>query len=172
MKFCNSVIDENSKYFKIYKSLIDKCRNRSSIKFYTERHRVIPKSLGGSNDETNLVNLTYREHYIAHLLLTKFILDEDSKYKMLKALKYFIFQGSKRTKEGINFNSKKYEKIKKIINKDYSNNMSIFMKKYHRENPEKFYRNIESRKLVSEKLAGENNGMYNTDLGRMDKSSF
>lgn len=39
--------------------------------------------------------------------------------------------------------------------------MSIFMKKYHRENPEKFYRNIESRKLVSEKLAGENNGMYN-----------
>lgn len=113
MKFCNSVIDENSKYFKIYKSLIDKCRNRSSIKFYTERHHVIPKSLGGSNDETNLVNLTYREHYIAHLLLTKFILDEDSKYKMLKALKYFIFQGSKRTKEGINFNSKKYEKIKK-----------------------------------------------------------
>ena len=88
MKFCNSVIDENSKYFKIYKSLIDKCRNRSSIKFYTERHHVIPKSLGGSNDETNLVNLTYREHYIAHLLLTKFILDEDSKVGRSVVLSY------------------------------------------------------------------------------------
>lgn len=38
---------------------------------YLERHHITPKSLGGSNDPTNLVLLTPREHYVAHLLLTR-----------------------------------------------------------------------------------------------------
>jgi hypothetical protein len=32
----------------------------------------LPKSLGGTNDLENIVELTAREHYICHLLLTKF----------------------------------------------------------------------------------------------------
>jgi hypothetical protein len=36
---------------------------------YFESHHIIPKSLGGTNDSDNLVLLTAREHYIAHLLL-------------------------------------------------------------------------------------------------------
>jgi hypothetical protein len=36
---------------------------------YYEEHHIIPKSLGGSNSADNLVLLTAREHYIAHLLL-------------------------------------------------------------------------------------------------------
>ena len=39
---------------------------------YVERHHVIPRSLGGSNKKSNLVALTYREHFICHWLLTKF----------------------------------------------------------------------------------------------------
>lgn len=38
---------------------------------YTEKHHILPKSMGGSNEEENLVKLTAREHYIAHLLLHK-----------------------------------------------------------------------------------------------------
>ena len=38
---------------------------------YTEKHHVIPKKLGGSNANSNLINLTAREHFIAHLLLYK-----------------------------------------------------------------------------------------------------
>jgi hypothetical protein len=34
-------------------------------------HHIIPKSLGGSDEETNLIKLTIREHYIAHLILWK-----------------------------------------------------------------------------------------------------
>lgn len=40
---------------------------------YDEVHHIIPKSLGGNNDEENLVPLTFREHYLAHYLLWKFI---------------------------------------------------------------------------------------------------
>lgn len=38
---------------------------------YFETHHIVPKSLGGTDDKNNLVNLTAREHYIAHLLLVK-----------------------------------------------------------------------------------------------------
>lgn len=36
-----------------------------------ETHHIIMRSLGGSNDKSNLVNLTLREHYFMHELLVK-----------------------------------------------------------------------------------------------------
>lgn len=36
-----------------------------------EIHHMIPKSLGGSNEKSNLIKLTQREHYIAHMILWK-----------------------------------------------------------------------------------------------------
>ena len=38
---------------------------------YSENHHIIPKCMGGSNDESNLTRLTYREHYMVHHLLIK-----------------------------------------------------------------------------------------------------
>lgn len=40
-----------------------------------EIHHVIPKSLGGSDEPSNLVALTLREHCVAHKLLAKIYLD-------------------------------------------------------------------------------------------------
>lgn len=36
---------------------------------YHERHHIIPKCFGGTNDEDNLIDLFAREHFIAHKLL-------------------------------------------------------------------------------------------------------
>lgn len=36
-----------------------------------EVHHIVPKAEGGSDDKTNLVKLSAREHYIAHLLLAR-----------------------------------------------------------------------------------------------------
>jgi len=36
-----------------------------------EIHHIIPKSLGGADEDYNLIKLTYREHFIAHLILWK-----------------------------------------------------------------------------------------------------
>jgi hypothetical protein len=59
----------------------------------TEKHHIVPRSLGGSNDESNIVRLTYREHFLAHLLLTKFTSGND-RYKMLHALGFCFYSKS------------------------------------------------------------------------------
>ena len=58
---------------------------------YVEKHHIIPKSLGGSNDLTNLVKLSPREHFICHRLLTK-MTEGIQKRKMLWAMHKIIYQ--------------------------------------------------------------------------------
>jgi hypothetical protein len=53
---------------------------------YVERHHVIPRALRGSNDPSNVVVLTFREHFLAHWLLTKFVIAEGDRRKMQSAL--------------------------------------------------------------------------------------
>ena len=47
---------------------------------YTERHHIIPKSMKGSNEKDNLVRVTPREHYIAHLMLWKSFRNRQTTY--------------------------------------------------------------------------------------------
>ena len=58
-------------YSKHYDLLINKALHRDIPLGYTEKHHIIPKALGGTNNKYNLVALTAREHCIAHLLLAK-----------------------------------------------------------------------------------------------------
>jgi len=57
-------------YLYHYHSLIERARTRITTG-YKESHHIIPKCSGGGNDPANLVDLTAREHYIAHILLAK-----------------------------------------------------------------------------------------------------
>lgn len=50
---------------------MDKSKNRIVPSGYVERHHIIPKSLGGTDDEDNIAILSGREHFVAHLLLAK-----------------------------------------------------------------------------------------------------
>lgn len=52
-----------------YEPLIAKAQLRGKPDGYAERHHVIPRSLGGGNEASNLVWLTAREHFLAHVLL-------------------------------------------------------------------------------------------------------
>jgi len=74
----------NNKYTTWYNSLINKAKDRT-ITGYTEKHHIIPSSLGGTNDNDNIVKLTAREHFICHLLLTK-MTTGNARYKMNFAL--------------------------------------------------------------------------------------
>jgi hypothetical protein len=59
-------------YQKIYNQLIEKRKIdilSKKGKIYCERHHIIPKCLGGSDDKSNIVNLTAREHFLSHWLL-------------------------------------------------------------------------------------------------------
>jgi hypothetical protein len=58
-------------YKLIYSQLINRAKSRGSVIGYKERHHIIPKALGGDNSKENLVELTAREHFVAHMLLAK-----------------------------------------------------------------------------------------------------
>lgn len=73
-------------YSAVYCALITKrLQNPLPEDEYGEVHHIIPKSEGGTNDKDNLVRLSAREHYIAHLLLAKIYND----WKMTSAVMYF-----------------------------------------------------------------------------------
>ena len=57
-------------YKKIYDDLILKSRNRILTECY-ERHHILPKCIGGTDDDANIATLTPEEHYIGHQLLVK-----------------------------------------------------------------------------------------------------
>ena len=57
-------------YQKHYDLLIDRARSRI-LEGYVERHHVLPKCLGGSDNKLNIVQLTPEEHFLAHVLLVK-----------------------------------------------------------------------------------------------------
>tara|TARA_R110000744_G_scaffold337669_1_gene442848 strand:+ start:161 stop:745 length:585 start_codon:yes stop_codon:yes gene_type:complete len=59
-------------YVRQYKMLIAKHGTEEKPEEgYTERHHVIPRSLGGSDDSSNLVYLSAKAHYLSHYLLYK-----------------------------------------------------------------------------------------------------
>jgi hypothetical protein len=55
---------------RIYHNIVENAKIRTT-EDYVEKHHIIPKCLGGSNDKENLVELTAREHFICHWLLAK-----------------------------------------------------------------------------------------------------
>lgn len=82
-----------SKYHKWYHQIVEH-RKANIAEGYTEKHHIILRSLGGTDDPNNLVILTAREHFICHRLLTKMITGSD-RIKMLRALNAFSI-GSKK----------------------------------------------------------------------------
>jgi len=83
-----------NKYASTYFRLIEKARaeGRSG---YAERHHILPRSLGGSDDENNVVRLSAREHFICHLLLTKMTVGSDLR-KMQFALACMMMGDGRR----------------------------------------------------------------------------
>lgn len=64
-------MDYKKIYYKIIENAKKETENGHRFVGYFEKHHILPKSLGGSNDEKNLVILTAREHFICHWLLVK-----------------------------------------------------------------------------------------------------
>ena len=54
-----------------YKSIYRKLCETPVTTGYTEKHHIVPKCMGGTDDKDNLVDLNAKGHYLAHKLLTK-----------------------------------------------------------------------------------------------------
>jgi hypothetical protein len=86
-----------NKYHRWHDAIIERARAREAqgMKVEGDRHHVVPKSLGGSDDRSNIVKLTYREHFLIHWLLTK-ITEGLDRAKMYYALGMMMNGGANR----------------------------------------------------------------------------
>lgn len=86
-------------YKKIYDSL---CRSRKYRGVEKESgfevHHITPRSMRGSNEDTNLVKFTFKEHYIAHRLLTKIYPDN---INMKLSIHTFTKNGQLKNSRGV-----------------------------------------------------------------------
>jgi len=95
-------------YIRVYKELIHRAKSRVEFNVYTETHHILPKCMGGNNNDANLVKLTAREHFIAHRLLVKIYPNENG----LKYSLFCFYNGMNNFKK---INSREYEDIRKVV---------------------------------------------------------
>ena len=142
-----------NKYTKWYNQIIDRARFRI-IDAYTETHHIQPRSLGGTDDVHNLVELTAREHFICHWLLVKMTAGEDH-WKMVNALRMMRAEKHGQQRYETAITSRVYESIKQ----EYSRLQSEKVR--GENNPmygDKFYRSEEGKQRQREAILGNNNG--------------
>jgi hypothetical protein len=105
-----------NKYTKWYNSIISNAQTRSLPEnTYTEKHHIIPRSLGGSNEHTNLVKLTAKEHFVCHLLLTKMTTGVAKRQMCYAAWQMTLIKNRNRYTP----NSRVYEILKKKLSQSY-----------------------------------------------------
>lgn len=98
-------------YSKIYDSIIERAKNRV-LTDYSEKHHILPKCLGGTDNSDNLVKLTFREHFICHQLLCK-IYPENQ--KLIFAFSSMVRVSRKNIKRFEILTSRHFEIVKKTL---------------------------------------------------------
>lgn len=117
-----------NKYTKWYFNIINKTDR--DIIGYCEIHHILPRSLGGSDDPSNLIKLSAREHFICHWLLSKMTTGIDQA-KMYHALWGMRRIGKGQLRYSTPITARVYEVAK-----------------------------IQRSKILSEAMAGSGNPMY------------
>jgi hypothetical protein len=112
-------------YQEHYNKLITRAKNRT-LDGYAEKHHIIPKCLGGSNDINNIAILTAEEHFVAHQLLVKIY---PNCHKLVYALRMMCSAGNGKSKR----TNKEYKWIRKLWKETSSNNQKNIPRNLHTE---------------------------------------
>lgn len=100
----------DTKYTTTYHLLIQKYSDVVYNSNLHEKHHVVPKSMGGTNDITNLVNVPPRVHFILHKLLPKMTIDPVHTQKMKYALWRMMNQQTRSHNRHYRITSSDYER--------------------------------------------------------------
>lgn len=105
----------SNKYSRIYFQIVAKARSerRSKRKSYFEDHHIVPRCCNGTNDKTNRVLLTGREHFICHALLVKMVLQSSDSWP--KLVKGFVAMGQRSRHHDRYFNSRLYSIARRLV---------------------------------------------------------
>ena len=109
----------------IYNKIIENAKlrglNKKSLDYYTERHHIIPRCLGGLDIDENFVLLTAREHFICHHLLWRSNRQNMKLFWSFKALAFWKRSTSKSPEQMMT--SKQYEELRKIHSENLKKRM-------------------------------------------------
>jgi len=97
-------------YKKIYNEIIERGKNRK-LNGYKENHHIIPKCVGGRNHKENIVELTAKEHFICHKLLTEIYPKENKLHYAVRMMANMKNMYGRTYKVG----AKEYQRLKENI---------------------------------------------------------
>ena len=114
------------------------CRSRQILrgckrKTGYELHHIIPVGLGGSDDQSNLVLFTYREHYVAHWLLTKIYKHEPKMHYGFLCMLRDPHNNRKLTSRMVDVIKKNFSEFKKWHSKTVNPMHSLAARQKHSE---------------------------------------
>lgn len=95
-------------YSVIYNSLISRSINRIDVSDNVEKHHIIPRCMGGSDDADNIAGLTCREHFIAHRLLVRL-------YPSHRGLAYGLWRLMHDRRREIHISSREYARLREQV---------------------------------------------------------
>lgn len=105
LKFKN--VDLSTSAYEVYYSFIDFCKTKLENIEYTEKHHILPKCLGGADNDDNIVILSYPEHCFAHYLLALMYPKNKGIIGAFSIMKCQNMEGFKNLEELRKLNSKK-----------------------------------------------------------------
>ncbi len=158
-----------------YNKLIERAKLRmleSDIKI--EQHHIIPRSMGGDNSSINLVNLTLREHYIAHHLLWKIYRNQSMAYA------FWNMCNTRKDKEKY-ITSRTYETIRMEVSVNTKKRMSDQLVRDHlrdintghivaEETREKISLALTGKKQTAENIEKRRQGVLLSEKSRKGKT--
>jgi len=144
-----------NKYKQWHNNITERAKHRV-LDSYTESHHIVPRSLGGSNNLDNLVNLTAREHFVCHWLLVKMTTGQDH-YKMLNALRMMRAEKQGQSRYNTKITARVYESIKQeyaeLQSKQFTGTGNGMFGKHHtQEAKDKIRQKNLGKKLTPEQI--------------------
>lgn len=160
---------KNMKYKKIYSQIIERAKYRV-LEGYKETHHITPRCMGGTDEKDNLVDLTAREHFICHLLLTRIYPEHKGLrlaiwnmcnakriyqgrykpnsrlYEMIRTEYRELIKGENHPSYGRKNSDEVREKMSQIAKRRFENNPGTFKGRTHSE---------ETRKKLSNNMKGK-----------------
>lgn len=131
---------ENMTYEKFINDILETRGRHGCYDSYYEKHHIIPKCLGGNDEDNNLIDLFAKEHFIAHKLLA---LENPDNDKLIYALWCMSNIKNEYTMNRYELTPEEYEESKITFAKLQSERQSGESNYFHRV---RFY--------------GESNGFY------------
>ena len=140
--------------------------DKSKLAGYYEKHHIIPRCMGGLDEDSNYVLLTYREHVLAHVLLS--ILNPES-FKLKFALNAMINLFKNKNSEDFTIDLKFIEQVRYEHSLNWSANnptktpKAIFKQSVSISGENNPAKRLEVKEKISLSMRGDKNPMKNTE---------